>query len=158
MSNFAADRLGSPDQVVDRAIDLSIAHPGDRICVAGAHGLATMVALIQHGFERVECAHHATCPGADETSDLLMVVGPMTAEDLAATVRRTVPVLRDGGVLLIQLGRPGDGAAVRNVLAALRYSVVGVLIDRGHGRLVAYTLNRPTPLKKAGQGFGAAGK
>jgi hypothetical protein len=150
MSGLAGDQFASPGQLVDRAIDLSIAHPGDRVCVAGPHGLATMVALIERGFERVECAHHATCPGADEASDLLMVVGPMTAEDLAATVRRTAPMLRDGGALLIQLRRPGDGAAVRNVLAALRWSVAGVLIDRGQSGLVTYTLNRPAPLERVG--------
>jgi|HubBroStandDraft_3_1064219.scaffolds.fasta_scaffold48731_1 hypothetical protein len=150
MSGFSNDVLASPGQLVDRAIELSIAHPGDGVCVAGPHGLAAMVALIERDFERVECAHHATCAGADETCDVLMMVGPMTAQDLATTVRRTVPMLRDGGVLLTQLGRPGDGAAVRNALAALRYSVAGVLIDRGEGRLVAYTLKRPTPLRKAG--------
>jgi len=150
MTSFTGDAFASPEQVVDRAISLSIAHTGDCICVAGPYGLAAMVALCRRGFERVECAHHATCAGADDTSDVLMIVGPMTAQDLAATVRRTAPLLRDGGALMLQLSRPDDGAAVRNVLAALRYSVAAVLIDSGHGRVVTFTLNRPKPLKKAG--------
>jgi hypothetical protein len=150
MSGPAAVTLASPAQVVDRAIALKIACSGDRICVAGPYGLAATVALCRRGFERVECARNATCDGADETGDLLLVVGPMTPGDLTATVRRTVRLLRDGGALMIQLAHPGDGAAVRNALAALRYSIAGVVIDRSGGRLVTYTLNRPAPLRKAG--------
>ena len=150
MSGLAGDIQATPAQVVDRAIALKIARPGDRICVAGPSGQAATVALCRRGFDRVECALEATSHGADESGDLLLVVGQMTAGDLAATVRRTVRLLRDGGALMIQLASPGDGATVRNVLAALRYSIGSVLIDRAQGRLVTYTLNRPAPLRKAG--------
>jgi hypothetical protein len=150
MTGFAANVLASPGQVIDRAVRLSIAHTDDRVSVAGPYGLAAMIALCRRGFERVECAHHATCAGADDTSDLLLILGPMAADELTATVRRMVPLLRDGGALMVQLSRPGDGAAVRNVLAGLRYDVTGMIIDRSCGRLVTFTLNRPTPLQRTG--------
>src|SRR5271154_1310005 len=93
----------SPEQVVQRALFLSSVQKRDLISVAGPDGLAAMISLCRAGYEHVECARQATCAGADEPCDLLLIVGAMGAEDLAETIRRTARLLRDGGMLIAQL-------------------------------------------------------
>src|SRR5580704_687565 len=96
----------SPDQVVQRALFLSPVRKEDLISVAGPDGLAAMISLCRAGYERVECARQATCAGADEACELLLIVGPMAADELAETIRRTARLLRDDGVLVAQLSGP----------------------------------------------------
>jgi hypothetical protein len=140
----------SPDQVVQRALFLSSAQRQDLISVAGPDGLAAMVSLCRAGYERVECARQATCSGADEACDLLLIVGPMGAEELADTVRRTARMLREDGVLVAQLAGAAQEAIVRPALAAEGLQSQFTLVDRSAGRLVMHTVRRAAQLRKAG--------
>jgi hypothetical protein len=130
--------------VVMRALYLSGVGPHELICVAGPDGLEAMVKLCRAGYERVECARQATCAGAEERCDLLLVVGAMAPDELAATIRRTGRLLRDGGILAAQLRGPGDEQAARAALAALGMAAAATVFDRPSGRLVMLTARRQT--------------
>jgi hypothetical protein len=80
---LGANTFVSPDE---RAIRLAAAHLDDQVSVAGPDGLAAMVSLCREGFDSVECARRATCAGADEKSDVLLIVGAMTGVEVADTV------------------------------------------------------------------------
>jgi hypothetical protein len=140
----------SPEQVVQRALFLSSAQKGDLISVAGPDGLAAMISLCRAGYERVECARQATCAGADEACDLLLIVGPMAADELADTIRRTARLLRDGGVLIAQLSGAAEEAVVRPALAARGLETNFTLADRSAGRLVMHKVLRAAQLRKTG--------
>jgi hypothetical protein len=140
----------SPEQVVRRALVLSSAHQEDLISVAGPDGLAAMICLCREGFERVECARQATCIGADEASDLLLIVGPMTAGALADTLHRTARLLRDDGLLIVQLAGAAQEAAIRPALASCGLASGFTLVDRAAGRLVMHRVSRVASLRKAG--------
>ena len=150
MRAIGAHLFLSPEQVVQRALFLASAHKDELVSVAGPDGLAAMVSLCRAGFERVECARQATCAGADEASDLLLIVGPMTPDELAATIRRTARLLRDSGLLIAQLTAPGDDAVVCAALATLGLEAPFSLTDRSAGRLVMHTVRRAAALRKAG--------
>jgi hypothetical protein len=139
---LGANTFVSPGQVVERAIRLAAAHIDDQVSVAEPDGLTTMVSLCREGFDSVECARRATCAGADEESDVLLIVGAMTGVEVADTVRRTARLVRDGGRLVVQLARTADAAGVRDALASMRLDITSTIIDRSCGRLVAYTLRR----------------
>jgi hypothetical protein len=140
----------SPDQVVQRALFLASVRKQDLISVAGPDGLAAMVSLCRAGYERVECARRATCAGADEACDLLLIVGPMEADELAETIRRTVRLLRNDGALVMQLAGPAQEAVVRPALASGGLASQFTLVDRSSGRLVMHTVRRAVQLSKAG--------
>jgi hypothetical protein len=140
----------SPDQVVERALFLSSARKEDLISVAGPDGLAAMVSLCRAGYERVECARQATCAGADEACDLLLIVGPMEADELAAMIRRTARLLRDDGVLVAQLAGAAQEAVVHPALVAGGLESRFTLVDRSAGRLVMHRVRRVAQLRKAG--------
>ena len=140
----------SPEQVVQRALQLAPVARDHLISVAGPDGLDAMVSLCRAGYERVECARQATCAGADEAIDILLIVGSMTPVALGETVRRTGRLLRDGGILVAQLTGPADEAAVLPALAALGLAPSFSLIDRSAGRLVMHTLRRAAALRKVG--------
>ncbi|MGA0601891.1 hypothetical protein ACO2Q3_14385 [Caulobacter sp. KR2-114] len=150
MRSFGASILASPTQVVERAIALSAAHPTDLVSVAGPDGLAAMVALLRAGFERVECARQATCRGADEASDVLLIVGALSATELAALVARTARLLKDGGTLVVQLDRPAVDAPLRAALAATGFVAGPPVIDRACGCLAVRQVRRALPLRAAG--------
>lgn len=141
MSTLEADTLLSPDEVVQRAIFLASIHKDDLVCVAGPDGLAGMISLCRAGYERVECARQATCGGADEACDLLLILGLMSAEELGETAHRTGRLLRDGGVLIVQPTCSGDEAVIRPALAELGLEIAYSLVDR-EGRFVMYTVRR----------------
>jgi len=100
MRAFGPHLFLSPEQVVQRALSLAHVRPTDLVTVAGPDGLAAMISLCRAGYERVECARQATCAGADEACELLLIVGPMAQDALAETARRTARLLRDDGVLI----------------------------------------------------------
>src|SRR5271168_5108285 len=77
---------------IDRSRTVSVAGPG---------GLEIMVALCRAGWDRVECALQATCLGADESSDLLILAGP--GDKFGALTARTAGLLRDGGIIAANL-------------------------------------------------------
>ena len=139
----------SPEQVVRRALALTAIHPDDHVCVAGPDSLAAMLSLCRAGFDHVECARQATCLGADDACDLLLVVGPMSPEESAALMRRTARLVRDGGRVAAQVADAAQQAAVRQALATAGFGVDFSLIDRAAGRMVVHTLRRPMAARQA---------
>jgi hypothetical protein len=138
----------SPDEVVRRALELAAVRQDDRVAVAGPDSLQAMISLCRAGFERVECAREATCSCADGACDLLLIVGPLTAEALAETLRRTARLLKDGGVLIAQLTGPEAQAAIHPALAKAGLSIGGQVIDCFAGRLVMLTASHPAALRQ----------
>jgi hypothetical protein len=140
----------SPEQVVQRALRLARIDKADLVAVAGPDGLQAMISLCRAGFDRVECAKQATCAGADEACDLLLIVGPQSPEALADTIRRTGRLLKDGGLLIIQFV---DAAAQRVIAPALISAGLrasGAVMDYAAGLLIMHTASRlaATPLRK----------
>jgi hypothetical protein len=138
----------SPAQVVRRALYLARVHQQDLISVAGPDGLAALLTLCREGYERAECARQATCAGADEAADLLLVVGPLDAAALSDTLRRTARLVRDDGLLIVQLAGAAEEAAIRPALAAAGFETRFSLIDRSAGRLVMHRLRRAARMRK----------
>jgi hypothetical protein len=95
-------------------------------------------------------ARQATCASADEACDLQFVVGPMDAPALADTLRRTARLVRDDGLLIVQLAGPAEEAAIRPALAAAGFETQFSLIDRSAGRLVMHRLRRADWMRKTG--------
>jgi hypothetical protein len=119
-------------------------NPGQAVGVAGPGSLDIMVSLCRAGFERVECALQATCAGADETSDLLILTGP--PEALGALTARTVKLLKDGGVLVAALGRAEDDVSIRAALLGKGMTILQSTLDISGGRLVAHRVTRAVRL------------
>ncbi len=139
----------SPDAVVQHAIRLASADTGDLVAVAGPDGLQAMISLCRAGFDRVECAKRATCAGADEACDLLLIVGPMTAEALADAIRRTARLVRDGGRLVVQLSSAEAQAVIAPALASVGLRASGAAMDHSGGRLAMHQVTHATiPLRK----------
>jgi hypothetical protein len=141
--------FASPEQIVQKSVSLAGADRRGRVSVAGPDSLAAMISLCRDGFDQVECARQATCPSADEASDLLLVAGPMSVEALAGVIERTCRLLRDGGVLVVQLTRPTDDRIVRAVLQAKGLRVASSLFDLSAGCLVSHAVERQAAMRKA---------
>ena len=140
----------SPEQIVRKSVYLAHADRGQRVSVAGPDSLAAMVSLCRDGFDHVECARQSTCTCADEASDVLLVAGLLSAEDLAGLLRRTCRLWRDGGVLVVQLQQPADDKVVRAVLRAMGLRASSTLVDVSAGCLVTHTVSGAAPaLRKA---------
>jgi hypothetical protein len=137
------------DACVERALFLSQAEKNDLISVAGPRGLVAMLSLCRAGFERVEFAREATCAAADEASDVLLVLGSMGADQLAAAIVRTARLLRDGGRLVAEIPGPGGESVVRAALAARGMEATLPLADSVTGRLLMITVRRRLRLQEA---------
>jgi hypothetical protein len=149
MRALAPNLFASPEQIVEKSISLSRADRGGSVSVAGPDSLAAMISLCRDGFDHVECARQATSACADETSDVLLVTGMMSPEALSGVLNRTCRLLRDGGVLVVQLQYPRDDDAVRAALNAAGMNVASTLFDLSAGCLVSHTVERPAALRKA---------
>lgn len=153
MRPLGANLFASPEQIVRKSLSLSNADRGGSISVAGPDSLAAMVSLCRDGFDHVECARQATSACADEASDLLLVTGLMSPEALSAVLHRTCRLLRDGGVLVVQLRYPRDDEAVRAALDATGMRIASTVFDLSAGCLVSHTVERAaerrTALRKA---------
>ncbi|HEY2659216.1 MAG TPA: hypothetical protein VGI79_05800 [Caulobacteraceae bacterium] len=103
-----------PEPPLQRLLHLTRVRPDQAISVAGPDSLAVMIELCRAGYSRVQCARQATCAGADETSDLLILTGP--AEALGGLAARTAPLLRNGGVVAAWLERTEDDPPIRAAL------------------------------------------
>jgi hypothetical protein len=135
-----ANLFVSPQQIVEKSAALANADKS----------LAAMIALCRAGFDHVECANRATCTCADEASDLLIVAGQMSSDACAAVLGRTCRLLRDGGVLVVQLERASDAPAVRAALAAAGMLVSSTVFDLTAGCLVTHTVERgAAPLRSS---------
>ena len=139
----------STEQIVQKSICLANADKRQLVSVAGPDSLAAMVSLCRDGFDHVECVRQATCTCADEASDVLLVAGPMSTQELGAVLQRTCRLLRDGGVLVVQLQYPRDDAAVRSVLTANGMKIASTLFDLSSGCLVSHSVERAVALRKA---------
>ena len=109
------------------------------IGVAGPHSLDAMVDLCRQGYGRVECARQATCAGADETGEVLLIEAE-DAQALGNLVRRTIRLLRDGGVLAARLRSPKDQRALAAAVVAAGFQILGCANDGPH--LAAFTVSR----------------
>ena len=132
----------SPEQIVRKSVILARADKAQHISVAGPDSLEAMVALCRAGFDHVECARQATCACADEGSDVLLILGRQSPQDLAALISRTCRLLRDGGVLVVQVERPGDAAAIPQIVGASSMRVDSTVLDLEAGWLVSHTMRR----------------
>jgi len=132
----------SPEQIVQKSVILARADRAQHISVAGPDSLEAMIALCRAGFDHVECARQATCACADEVSDVLLILGRQPPGDLAALISRTLRLLRDGGVLVVQVERPGDAAAIPQVVGENSMQVDSTVLDLGAGFLVSHTVRR----------------
>ena len=57
--------------------------------------------------DQIGCVRQATNSGALEaSSDVLLIAGGLSVAELEAVLWRTYPLLRDGGVLVVQLALP----------------------------------------------------
>jgi len=110
------------------------------VAVAGPGSLDIMVDLCRAGWERVECALQATCGGADETSDLLILTGP--PESLGRLTALTAKLLKDGGVLVAKLDHAEDDVSIRAALLAKGMSVLQTTLDTRGGPAVAHRVAR----------------
>jgi hypothetical protein len=132
----------SPEQIVRKSIVLAKADKAQHISVAGPDSLTAMIALCRAGFDHVECARQATCACADEGSDVLLILGRQSPQEVAAVLTRTCRLLRDGGVLVVQVERPGDMAGIPGTLAASGMQVGSTVLDLASGCLVSHTVER----------------
>ena len=100
--------LGVPtdgiDPTLDRMLELAQATPLCFVAVTGPDAAEAMGQLWRRGYQRVEITRRATCAAADERSDVLLVVGCPTADDIRATAASTLGLLRPGGVMVIDVG------------------------------------------------------
>ena len=138
---YAGERT-SRAEVEWPAVILARADRAQHISVAGPDSLEAMVALCRAGFDHVECARQATCACADEGSDVLLILGRQSAEALGAVVARTCRLLRDGGVLVVQVERPSNAAAIAGIVGAKGMRVDSMVLDLGAGRLISHALRR----------------
>ncbi|GEM_PF-3624772 len=132
----------SPEQIVQKSVILARADKAQHVSVAGPDSLEAMVALCRAGFDHVECARQATCACADEVSDVLLILGRQSPGDLAALISRTCRLLRDGGVLVVQVERPGDAAGIPQIIGENSMQVDSTVLDLGAGFLVSHTVRR----------------
>lgn len=116
--------LGVPtegvDPVLDRMLTLAQATPLCFVAVSGPQAAEAMGQLWRRGYQRVEIARRATCTAADERSDVLLLVGCPTADDLRASAASTLGLLRPGGVMVVDAGALLDEAPRRALADSLR--------------------------------------
>ena len=129
-----------PESPLERLLRLAGARPDQTITVAGPDSLEMTVALCRAGYGRVECARQATCAGADETSDLLILTGPM--ESLGGLAARTLPLLRNGGVVAAWLDRVEDDPPIRGAVLVRGMEVITSVLDRHERLVVAHRVRR----------------
>lgn len=104
--------LATAEQVVELSTQLARTARHGRLGLAARAGLDVLVTLRRHGLEPVKRARQAACGGADDGGDLLLVAGSLSLGELSAALERACPLLRDGGVLVVELALPREGHAV----------------------------------------------
>jgi hypothetical protein len=115
--------LGPEDPHLVRRLDRLIARagvgPADAVALAGPRAGEAMGHFCRLGFARVEAARRLTCPAADQTSDLLLVIGCRDPGAAIETLGALLPIVREGG----RVGVDGAGLASvrdrRRILAFL---------------------------------------
>jgi precorrin-6B methylase 2 len=137
------------DRQARRLINLSRAGRTDGISVAGPKALDVLSLLCRHDFERAACARQATCAAADDASDVLILAGLIAHQDLPALLERTLRLLRDGGVLVLQLADLEADLALQTLLSQLGYDPITTVFDLSDAPLVAHTLMRRAAMRMA---------
>jgi hypothetical protein len=117
--------------------------------VAGPRALDLLSLLCRGNFERVQCARQATCGAANDASDVLILVGDVSASALPEQLQRTLRLLRDGGVLAVQLGDLDDDIVLQRWLENHGFDVASTVFDLSHEVLVAHTVYRRPALRAA---------
>jgi hypothetical protein len=87
-----------------RMLAMAEATPLCFVAVTGPDAGEAMSLLWRKGYDRVEAARRATCPAADEQSDVLLIVGCPTVSEARAAAASTLTMLRPGGSLVIDAG------------------------------------------------------
>jgi len=144
----AADSSDGED-VSRRLVKLSRAASNDIVSVAGPCALDLLSLLCRDNFERVQCARQATCGAANDASDVLIMAGHMSAPALPEQLQRTLRLLRDGGVLAVQLNALDDDLVVQRWLENHGFDVASTVFDLSHEVLVAHTVRRRPALRAA---------
>jgi hypothetical protein len=144
----AADSTDGED-LSRRLVNLSRANADDLVSVAGPSALDLLSLLCRDNFERVQCARQATCAAANDSSDVLILAGPVSRGALTEQLQRTVRLLRDGGVLAVQLNDLDDDLALQRWLEACGFEVASTVFDLSHEVLVAHTVRRRQALRAA---------
>jgi hypothetical protein len=145
----AAAESSDGEDVSRRLVNLSRAASDDLVSVAGPQALDLLSLLCRDNFERVQCARQATCGAADGASDVLILVGRVSASALPEQLQRTMRLLRDGGVLAVQLGELDDDIALQRWLENHGFEVASTVFDLSHDVLVAHTVDRRPALRAA---------
>ncbi len=131
-----------PSPLVDRMLHLAGADAGQAVSVAGPASLAALIALCRKGFDKVSCARQATCQGADEASDVLLISGPCSSQALADVLGRTARLLKDGGVLVVHEHDLDDDQLIRGTLEGLGRQTEWCVHDLADACLVAFKVTR----------------
>jgi len=143
----AAAESSDGEDVSRRLVNLSRAASDDLVSVAGPCALDLLSLLCRANFERVQCARQATCGAADDASDVLILVGQVGASALPEQLQRTMRLLRDGGVLAVQLGELDDDIVLQRWLENHGFEVSSTVFDLSHDVLVAHTVSRRPALR-----------
>ena len=136
-------------EVLRRLVRLARARPDDLISVAGPQGGQALSLLCRDGFERVQCAREATCGGVQDASDALILAGGCPMESLTRQARRTVGLLRDGGMLVVQLNQLDDDLDLQRSLEGCGYEITATVFDLSHEVLAAHRVARRATLTQA---------
>jgi hypothetical protein len=144
----AADSTDGED-LSRRLVNLSRACADDLVSVAGPSALDLLSLLCRDNFERVQCARQATCAAANDSSDVLILAGPASPSALTEQLQRTVRLLRDGGILAVQLNDLDDDIALQRWLETHGFDVASTVFDLSHEVLVAHTVRRRQALQAA---------
>jgi hypothetical protein len=145
----AAAESSDGEDISRRVVNLSRATSEDLVSVAGPCALDLLSLLCRDNFERVQCARQATCGAADDASDVLILAGCVSASGLAEQLQRTMRLLRDGGVLAVQLGDLDDDIVLQRWLENHGFEVGSTVFDLSHEVLVAHTVYRRPALRAA---------
>ncbi len=145
----AAAESSDGEDVSRRLVNLSRAASDDVVSVAGPRALDLLSLLCRGNFERVQCARQATCGAANDASDVLILVGDVSASALPEQLQRTLRLLRDGGVLAVQLGDLDDDIVLQRWLENHGFDVASTVFDLSHEVLVAHTVYRRPALRAA---------
>jgi hypothetical protein len=145
----AAAESSDGEDVSRRLVNLSRAASNNIISVAGPCALDLLSLLCRDNFERVQCARQATCGAANDASDVLIMVGRVDAAALPEQLQRTMRLLRDGGVLAVQLSDLDDDLALQRWLETHGFEITSTVFDLSHEVLVAHTVSRRPALKAA---------
>ncbi len=145
----AAAESSDGEDVSRRLVNLSRAASDDLVSVAGPRALDLLSLLCRDNFERVQCARQATCGAANDASDVLLLVGQVSASALPEQLQRTMRLLRDGGVLAAQLGELDDDIALQRWLENHGFDIASTVFDLSHEVLVAHTVCRRPAMRAA---------